>query len=285
MPHPAEYLIEDYTERQARVAACVDELCTRFFARFDPRDVSYLGNLALCEFVSNYQVLAAHLAGYIEAAAVSALGPGRHTQRELAGAVAGVMAADAARWLGPLAGVFVPDLLDTVLAPAHAARGEDRDRELQQLLESRAGGTFAAGDAVPAGTVPVGDAAPSAASDPAAVSALRHVIAEHLVHDHHEYVVGNADVAAWLDDVGDELDTMVFSMSEGARYDSPAAAVAGIAETVLPGAAVEVPATVPSSFNCWYVGFGMVEADVLADGAATYYLIDRLQDELEAAGF
>lgn len=283
MAHPAEYLIENYTERQARVAACVDEMCTRFFARFDPRDVSYLGNLALCEFVSNYQVLAAHLAGYIEAAAVSALGPGRHTQRELAGAVAGVMAADAARSLGALADVFVPDLLDTVLAPAHAERGEDR--ELQRLLADRAGGTFAAGDAVPEGTVPVGGAAPSAASDPAAVSALRHVIAEHLVHDHHEYVADNADVAAWLDDVGDELDTMVFSMSEGARYESPAAAVAGIAETVLPGAAVEVPATVPSSFNCWYVGFGMVEADVLADGAATYYLIDRLQDELEAAGF
>lgn len=283
MAHPAEYLIEDYTERQARVAACVDEMCTRFFARFDPRDVSYLGNLPLCEFVSGYQVIAAHLPGYIEAAAVSAIGPGGRTQRELAGAVAGVMAADAARYLGALADVFVPDLLDTVLAPSHAERGEDR--ELQRLLADRAGGTFAAGDAVPEGTVPVGDAAPSAASDPAALSALRHVIAEHLVHDHHEYVAGNADVAAWLDDVGDELDTMVFSMSEGARYDSPAAAVAGIAETVLPGAAVEVPATVPSSFNCWYVGFGMVEADVLADGAATYYLIDRLQDELEAAGF
>lgn len=283
MPHPAEYLIEDYTERQARVAACVDEMCTRFFARFDPRDVSYLGNLALCEFVSGYQVLAAHMAGYIEAAAVSALGPGRHTQRELAGAVAGVMAADAARGLGALADVFVPDLLDTVLAPAHAARGEDR--EVQRLLADRAGGTFAAGDAVPEGTVPVGGAAPSAASDPAALSALRHVIAEHLVHDHHEYVAGNAAVDAWLDDIGDELDTMVFSMPAGARYDSPAAAVAGIAESVLPGVAVEVPAAVPASFNCWYVGFGMLESDVLADPAATYYLIDRLQDELEAAGF
>lgn len=285
MAHPADYLIEDYTERQARVVACVDEMCTRFFARFDPRDVSYQGNLLLCEFVSGYQVLAAHLACYIEAAAVSAIGPGRHTQRELAGAVAGVMAADAARCLGALADVFVPDLLDTVLTPgtAHAERGDDR--ELQRLLESRAGGTFAAGDAVPDGTVPVGDAAPSAASDPAAVSALRHVIAEHLVHDHHEYAAGNAAVAAWLDDVGDELDTMVFPMPRGAEYDSPAAAVAGIADTVLPGVPVEVPATVPASFNCWYVGFGMLESDVLADAAATYYLIDRLQDELEAAGF
>ena len=285
MPHPAEYLIEDYTERQARVAACVDELCARFFARFDPRDVSYLGNLALCEFVSGYQVLAAHMAGYIEAAAVSALGPGRHTQRELAGAVAGVMAADAARSLGALADVFVPDLLDTVLAPdtAHAERGEDR--EVQRLLASRAGGTFAAGDAVPAGTQPVGDAASSAASDPAALSALRHVIAEHLVHDHHEYVAGNPAVAAWLDEVAGDLDTMVFSIPAGTEYESPAAAVSGIADTVLPGVVVEVPATVPSSFNCWYVGFGMVEADVLSDTAATYYLIDRLQDELEAAGF
>lgn len=283
MAHPAEYLIEDYTERQARVYACVDEMCTRFFDRFDPRDVSYQGNLLLCEFVSGYQVLAAHLACYIEAAAVSAIGPGRHTQRELAGAVAGVMAADAARCLGALADVFVPSLLDTVLAPAHAERGEDR--EVQRLLEHRAGGTFAAGDAVPVGTVPVGDAAPSAASDPAAVSALRHVIAEHLVHDHHEYVAGNPAVAAWLDTVGDELDTMVFPMPAGAHYDSPAAAVAGIADTVLPGVAVEVPATVPASFNCWYVGFGMLEAGVLADPAATYYLIDRLQDELERAGF
>lgn len=283
MAHPAEYLIEDYTERQARVVACVDEMCTRFFDRFDPRDVSYQGNLLLCEFVSGYQVLAAHLACYIEAAAVSAIGPGRHTQRELAGAVAGVMAADAARYLGALADVFVPDLLDTVLAPAHAERGEDR--EVQRLLESRAGGTFAAGDAVPTGTVPSAGAAPSAASDPAAVSALRHVIAEHLVHDHHEYVAGNADVAAWLDEVGDELDTMVFAMPKGANYDSPAAAVAGIVDTVLPGAAVEIPVTVPASFNCFYVGFNMVEADVLADPAATYYLIDRLQDELERAGF
>ena len=283
MAHPAEYLIEDYTERQARVAACVDELCTRFFARFDPRDVSYQGNLLLCGFVSCYQVLAAHLVGYIEVAAVSALGPGRHTQRELAGAVAGVMAADAARCLGALADVFVPDLLDTVLAPAHAERGEDR--ELQRLLADRAGGTFAAGGAVPEGTVPVGGPAPSAASDPAAVSALRHVIAEHLVHDHHEYVAQNPAVAAWLDEVGDDLDTMVFPMPAGADYDSPAAAVAGIVDTVLPGVAVEIPATVPASFNCWYVGFGMVEADVLADDAATYYLIDRLQDELEAAGF
>lgn len=283
MAHPADYLIEDYTERQAHVVACVDELCTRFFARFDPRDVSYQGNLLLCEFVSGYQVLAAHLACYIEAAAVSAIGPGEHTQRELAGAVAGVMAADAARYLGALADVFVPDLLDTVLASAHAERGEDR--EVQRLLESRAGGTFAAGDAVPEGTVPAGGAAPSAASDPAAVSALRHVIAEHLVHDHHEYVAGNPAVAAWLDEAGDELDTMVFSMPAGARYDSPAAAVAGIAKTVLPGVSVEIPATVPASFNCWYVGFGMLESDVLADGAATYYLIDRLQDELERAGF
>lgn len=285
MTHPAEYLIEDYTERQARVVACVDELCTRFFTRYDPRDVSYLGNLPLCGFVSNYQVTGAHLAGYIEATAISALGPGRHTQRELAGAVAGVMAADAARWLGPLADAFVPDLLDTVLAPdtARVERGEDR--EMQLLLESRAGGTFAAGDAVPAGTVPVGDAAPSAASDPAAVSALRHVIAEHLVHDHHEYVADNPTVAAWLDEVGDELDTMVFSMPAGARYDSVPAAVAGIADQVLPGVAVEVPATVPASFNCFYVGFGMLEADVLADASATYYLIDRLQDELERAGF
>ena len=283
MAHPAEYLIEDYTERQARVVACVDEMCTRFFARFDPRDVSYLGNLPLCGFVSNYQVLAAHLACYIEAAAVSAIGPGRHTQRELAGAVAGVMAADAARWLGPLAGVFVPSLLDTVLAPSYAERGEDR--EVQRLLSDRAGGTFAAGDAVPVGTVPVGGAAPSAASDPAAVSALWHVIAEHLVHDHHEYVAGNPAVAAWLDEAGDELDTMVFSMPAGARYDSPAAAVAGIAKTVLPGVSVELPVTVPASFNCFYVGFNMVEADVLADPAATYYLIDRLQDELERAGF
>lgn len=278
MAHPAEYLIEDYTERQARVVACVDEMCTRFFARFDPRDVSYLGNLPLCGFVSNYQVLAAHLACYIEAAAVSAIDPGRHTQRELAGAVAGVMAADAARYLGALADVFVPDLLDTVLAPAHAERGEDR--ELQRLLASRAGG-----DAVPVGTVPVGGAAPSAASDPAALSALRHVIAEHLVHDHHEYVAGNPAVAAWLDDVGDELNTMVFAMPAGANYDSVPAAVAGIAKTVLPGVSVELPVTVPASFNCFYVGFNMVEADVLADPAATYYLIDRLQDELEAAGF
>ena len=123
MAHPAEYLIEDYSERQARVVACVDEMCTRFFARFDPRDVSYVGNLPLCGFVSNYQVIAAHLPGYIEAAAISAIGPGEHTQRELAGAVAGVMAADAARYLGALADVFVPSLLDTVLAPAHAERG------------------------------------------------------------------------------------------------------------------------------------------------------------------
>lgn len=283
MAHPAEYLIEDYTERQARVAACVDELCTRFFARFDPRDVSYLGNLPLCGFVSNYQVIAAHLPGYIEAAAVSAIGPGDHTQRELAGAVAGVMAADAARSLGALADVFVPSLLDTVLAPAHAERGEDR--ELQRLLADRAGGTFAAGDAVPEGTVPVGGAAPSAASDPAAVSALRHVIAEHLVHDHHEYVADNAGVAAWLGEVGDDLNTIVFAMPAGAHYDSVPAAVAGIADQVLPGVDVGVPSTVPASFNCWYVGFGMVEADVLADTTATYYLIDRLQDELERAGF
>lgn len=283
MAHPAEYLIENYTKRQARVVACVDEMCTRFFARFDPRDVSYLGNLPLCEFVSGYQVLAAHLAGYIEAAAVSVLGPGEHTQRELAGAVAGVMAADAARYLGALADVFVPDLLDTVLAPSHAERGEDR--ELQRLLADRAGGTFAAGDAVPEGTVPVGGAAPSAASDPAAISALRHVIAEHLVHDHHEYVADNPAVAAWLDDVAGDLDTMVFPMPAGAEYDSPAAAVAGIMDTVLPGVEVELPPTVPASFNCWYVGFGMLEADVLADASATYYLIDRLQDELERAGF
>ena len=291
MAHPAEYLIADMTAEQEHIYAAVDEVCSRFLACFDPRDVSYLGNMQLCEFVSQYQVLAPHMVHHLVAPVRRALDRQAPTDPHRVGkAVLAVMAGDVFHRFGPLGPGYAQDLVNVVCeaGPAHLYR-RDEPSELQRILAANTPGAFDPGGVLPSEMSVIAKYRetdpPTPITNPTPLSALRHVTAEHLVHDHSDLVRGK-DVAldAWLADNPD-LDTRVFTMPAGAEYEAVHEALTAIVDTLLPGTNLDIPLSTPAGFNCWYVGFGMYVPDVLADPGSTYYLIDRLQDELEAAGF
>lgn len=291
MAHPAEYLIADMDAEQAYVYAAVDEICSRFLARYSPFDVSYLGNAALCAFTSQYQVIAPHVVRHLVEPVRRALDRQAPMDPHRVGkAVLAVMSGDVYQLLPVVGAMCAQELVDVVCetGPAHLYRG-DEPSQLQRVLAEAADGAFAPGETLP---VEMSVTAKYVATDPATVavhpkvvSALYHVTAEHLVHDHTDLVRGrDFDLDTWLAEHPD-LDTRVFDMPAGAMYGSVYEAVQAIAELLLPGTNLDIPMSPPSGFNCWYVGMNMYVPDVLTDPGATYYLIDRLQDELEAAGF
>lgn len=289
--HPAEYLIADMDAQQAHIYAAVDEVCSRFLARYDPFDVSYVGNSALCSFITQYQVIAPHVVRHLDGPVRRALDRQAPIDPHRVGkAVLAVMAGDVFHSYNVTGALFAQDLMDVVCetGPAHLYRG-DEPSQLQQLLSTAAQGAFAPGETLPevmSVTAKYHETdPPTVAVDPTVLAALRHVTAEHLVHDHNEFVRGkDIDLDAWLASVPD-LDTRVFEMPAGASYESVYEAVCAIADTLLPGAVLDIPTSPPAGFSCWYVGMDMYVPDVLADPGATYYLIARLQDELEIAGF
>lgn len=287
--HPVLAYAPDMSPDTATVLMCVDEICGRLLSNSFLRDQA--------DFFCTYPIAALHNLDALTAAVMQRLSVnGPRSEFDMAKAVCEVVMSD----------IFIYNTMQhrnidgpvAVARRAHSDVWSDRPRhvtfrtnpsELQTVL-SRIPGTPEAGRALPdQGDVAdievwdLGDDTPGAVTGYDEYTAIWLMLAEYMVHRERGQLLGrdlNIDAALTS---RDDLDTVRLRATPGKDFLSAREALQHAADELVPGAGAMIPWEYWARDDegaQWYTGAFLIQYDALSHPDASYYLIDRVGEEL-----
>lgn len=287
--HPALTYAPDMSPTTATVLMCVDEICGRLLSNSFLRDQA--------AFFCAYPIAALHNRDALTAAVVrQCCANGSHGEFDMAQAVSTVVMSDMF-----IFNVMQRSDLDSAVLAARRAHGDvwtamprhvtfrTAPSELQTAL-ARIPGTPAAGCALPdRGDVTqivvwdLDDDTPGAVTGYDEYTAIWLMLAEYMVHRERGQLLGrDLHIDAALASRGD-LDTVRLRATPGKDFLSAHEALQHAADELVLGAGAMIPWEYWSKDDVgaqWYTGAFLVQYDALSHPDASYYLIDRVGEEL-----
>lgn len=287
--HPVLAYAPDMSPDTATVLMCVDEICGRLLSD------SFLRDQAV--FFCSYPIAALHNLDALTTSVMqrlSANGPRR--EFDMAKAVCEVVMSDMF-----IFNVMQRSNLDSAVLAARRAHSDvwsatprhvtfrTNPSGLQTAL-SRIPGTPEAGRALPdRGDVAdievwdLNDDTPGAVTGYDEYTAIWLMLAEYMVHRERGQLIGrdlNIDAALAS---RDDLDTVRLHAAPGTHYTSAHEALRRVADELVPGAGSMIPWEYwarDDDGTRWYTGSDIIDYDALSHPDASYYLIDRVGEEL-----
>lgn len=288
--HPVLAYVPDMSPDTATVLMCVDEICGRIIATSKLRDP--------VAFACAYPIAALHNRDAITAAATMQCGPvGSHGDRSTSRSVLAVVMSDLFFFCLVAQGMAMGTATATVRSvhrevwsagPRHITF-RTNPSELQTAL-AHIPGTPAAGDAMPfhgaAADIEVWDLdddTPGAVTGYDSYSTIWLMLAEYMIHRERGQLLGrDLHIDAALAS-RDDLDTIRLHAVPGTHFMSAHGALQHAADELVPGAGSMVPWEYwarDDEGTRWYTGSDIIDYDALSHPDASYYLIDRVGEEL-----
>lgn len=288
--HPVLAHAPDLTPTTATVLMCVDEICGRIITAQNQRD--------LAAFACSYPVAALHNRDALTAAAIRQwCANGSRTEYGMARAVLDTVMSDLFFFCLVAQGMALGNAINMTRETHHKV-WTSRPRhitfrtapsELQTAL-SRIPGTLAAGTTLPdqgdvadIGTWDLGDDTPGAVTGYDGYTVIWLMLAEYMVHRERGQLLGrdlNIDAALAS---RDDLDTVRLRATPDTHFTSAHEALRHVADELVPGADALIPWEYWAKDDVgaqWYTGAFLIQYDALSHPDASYYLIDRVGEEL-----
>lgn len=288
--HPVLAYVPDMSPDTATVLMCVDEICGRIIATSKLRDP--------VAFACAYPIAALHNRDAITAAVTMQYGPiGAHGDRSTSRSVLAVVMSDLFFFCLVAQGMALGTATSTVrevhrqvwsAKPRHVAY-RTNPSDLQEAL-ARIPGTPVAGDTLPdRGSMDdievwrLNDDTPNPVTGYDSYTVIWLMLAEYMVHREREQLRGrDLHIDAALAG-GDDLDTVRLHAVPGKHFTSAHGALQHAADELVPGAGSMVPWEYwarDDEGTRWYTGSDIIDYDALSYPDASYYLIDRVGEEL-----
>lgn len=288
--HPVLAYVPDMSPDTATVLMCVDEICGRIITAQNQRD--------LAAFACSYPATALHNRDALTAAAIRQwCANGSRTEYGMARAVLDTVMSDLFFFCLVAQGMALGNAIN-MTRETHRKVWTSRPRhitfrtapsELQKALASIPG-TLAAGTTLPdrgdvddTGIWDLNDDTPGAVTGYDSYSVIWLMLAEYMVHRERGQLLGrdlNIDTALAS---RDDLDTVRLHAVPDTHFTSAHAALEHAADELVPGAGALIPWEYWARDDVgaqWYLGSFLIQYDALSHPDASYYLIDRVGEEL-----